>query len=206
MVTSDDCSYAGQLLLTVRPTVKFQARCALEIMVALIDSMKKNGIYKDALIIFMADHGAFVAPKGLRGPISADKKTMEVLDPRLAALAMPLLAIKRPGDSGPIAFSNAPTSVIDSAKTISEILDLDDISIGQNVFEISETAPRKRMFYSYEYTREEWGGDFLTPITESIVDGPVLDRSSWTAAETYLPNNVVRRGKSELRTYHATFR
>lgn len=191
MVTGEDCSYAGQVLVTVRPTVKFQAGCALEKMITLIESMKKHGVYDDALIVFMADHGVFVAPTGLHGPISADKKAMEVLDPRLVALAMPLFAIKRPGDSGPIKFSNAPTSVIDSAKTITDVLALDANATGRNVYNINETEERKRNFYFYENAKDEWGSDFLAPITEVIVDGPVIDRASWKVTKTYLPNNVI---------------
>ena len=124
MVTDENCDYAGQVLETVRPTVKWQAGCALEELVKLLEQMKVAGIYDDALIILMADHGAWVPPTGLSGSVSDDGKSVEVVYPQLVALSLPLLAIKRPGDTGPFRISNAMTWVTDMPATVSHALKL----------------------------------------------------------------------------------
>ena len=191
MVTDENCKYAGQVLKTVRPTVKLQAGCALEELVKLLEQMKIAGIYDDALIILMADHGAWVLPKGLSGPVSDGGKSIEVLDPDMAALSLPLLAIKRPRDTAPFRISNALTWVPDTPATVSHILNLHGEFPGRNVFDIGEDEERQRRFYYYGYESSNWDSDYLLPIHETTVDGRAVVLDSWRAVGTYLPGGAV---------------
>ncbi len=187
MVTDENCRYAGGVLHTIRPTVKLQAGCALQEMVALLERMKDLGIYDDALIIFMADHGAWIPPTGLKGVLASDKKSIEVIKPGILGLALPLLAIKRPGDSGALKISNAPSWITDTPITITQTLNLDAEFGGRNVFELTESEQRERRFYYYGYELGDWGNDYLAPIDEAIVDGPVKFRQSWRPGKKFLP-------------------
>jgi hypothetical protein len=187
MVTDENCRYAGGVLHTVRKTVKLQAGCALKEMVALLERMKDLGIYDDALIIFMADHGAWIPPTGLQGVLASDRKSIEVINPKLLGLALPLLAIKRPGDTRALKISNAPSWITDTPITITQTLNLDAEFGGRNVFGLTESERRERRFYYYEYRRGEWDHDYLTQIGEAIVDGPVKFRGSWRPGKKFLP-------------------
>jgi hypothetical protein len=200
MVTNDQCEYAGKVLPTVRETVKNQARCGLIEILKLFEEMKKAGIYDDTLIILMADHGAWVPPKGLTGIPQDDGQSIKVLNPQIMALAQPLLAIKRPGETGALRISDAPTSIIDTAATIADAMDLDTEFDGLSVFELGQSETRERKHFVYQYQRSEWTDQYLSPIQEFSVNGKGVDSSSWQARDIYLPGGIVRKsqGKSSL--------
>jgi hypothetical protein len=200
IVANEECGYAGRVLPTVRNTVKIQAMCSLVELKRLFDRMKQAGIYEKSLIILMGDHGAWVAPPGLKGKMSSDGKSIEIFDPGFVALSQPLLAIKRPGAKGALQFSDAPSWIIDTAATIADVLNLDGSYDGRSVYTLGETENRVRGFHVYQYQRSEWTDDYLSPIQYFRVDGKGADTSTWQETLLYLPGGDKQKivGKSSL--------
>jgi len=193
MVANENCEYAGQVLPTVRETVKIQARCSLVELVLLLEKMKDLGIYDDATIILMADHGAWVSPKGLRGQAGSgpDGKYTAFMNHTIVAMALPLMAIKPPNASGPMKTSLAFSSIIDTPTTIASIIGLDAGFGGRSVFDVPIGEPRERRHYSYQYDRSEWKAEYLAPIQEFIVTGSAFDSAAWQFGDQFLPEGVI---------------
>lgn len=95
MVANENCEYAGQELITSRATVKTQAKCSLEEVVKLLEKMKKLGIYDDALIILMADHGAWIPPVGQIGYVLSNRKSPAIINPEAIPTAALTVMAKR---------------------------------------------------------------------------------------------------------------
>jgi hypothetical protein len=189
MVATESCDFAGQILPTVRPNVLNQSRCSLVETVLVLEQMKALGIYDDALIVLMGDHGAWVQPKGVRLGVEPDGtlKPMAVTPSQLA-LSLPLLAIKIPGSTGVLRISNAPTSTVDVPDTISAALELNESFGRRNILALPEDAQRERKFHIYKHDRSEINAEYLTPIQEYIVDGDVYDGASWRLGKLYPPD------------------
>jgi hypothetical protein len=200
IVANEQCGYAGRVLPTVRETVKTQARCALAALVELFDAMKKAGIYDSTLIVLMADHGAWVPPTGLTGIPHRDGKAAEVINPQFVALSQPLLAIKKPGDSGDMKANTAPSWIVDTAATVAETLNLTTKFDGKSVFRIDENESRKRSFFVYQYQRSDWNSDYLSPIQEFSINGKGVDSTSWHEDTLHLPGGISQdiEGRSSL--------
>lgn len=190
MVVNESCEYAGRVLPTVRETVKIHAKCSLSEVVKLLEKMKQLNIYDDAMIVLMADHGAWVPPAGLTGYVRADGRTV-AMNPTTVAMALPLMAIKRPGASGALHISMAPSSIVDIPATIASVLTLDEEFDGHSAFDLLPDELRERRHYSYQYRRSEWTADYLSPIQEFIVKGSVFDSAAWRLGDKFLPNGVV---------------
>ena len=193
MVTNKECRYAGKVLETVRETVKFQSGCALDEILRLFEKMRALGIYDDALIVLMADHGAWVPPLRL-GAVRRPDGKVETVDPFLTALAMPLLAIKRPGEKHTLRISDAQSWVPDTSRTIAESLRIETPFDGRNVYELDAEEGRDRYFYFYDYSADDWKNDYLSAITEVKIAGLVRDINAWTAVRRYLPYGEIEQG------------
>lgn len=166
---------------TTRENVMLQAGCGLEAVLAIFDSMKAAGIYDDAMIILMADHGAWVPVRGLASsPESA-------IDSRSLAMAIPLLAIKRPGAHGTLMVSDAPTAITDVPRTIADELGLEAGFPGVSVFALDENARRERVNMTYVYGRNDEFEGYLLPMIEKRVVGDVYDPDSWSTVDRHEP-------------------
>jgi len=192
MVTTAQCTYAGRVLQTVRETVMNQATCGLIEVVNLLENMKRLGIYDDATIVLMGDHGAWVPPVGLREVVNPDSGSIKVINPAVVALAAPLLAVKRPGESGPMKINDAPSWIVDTAATIAKATGLEANFAGKSVFDLDPEEPRERRLLFYQYDHSEWADNYLAPIQEYIVNGSIFDRSSWRYTATHLQNGASR--------------
>lgn len=190
MVVKKSCEFAGQVLYAVRENVLNQARCSLLETVRVLEKMKALGIYDDALIVIMGDHGAWVRPKGLKEETEPDgtPKPM-LLRSSQHALSLPLLAIKIPGSTGVLRVSNAPTWTADVPDTISAALGFSDNFGRRNILTLPEDDQRERRFHFYKYERGELDSDYLQPIQEYIVDGDVYDVASWRLGKLFPPGN-----------------
>jgi hypothetical protein len=185
MVANEQCDYAGKILPTIRYTAKIQARCSLIEIVALFDKMKSQGIYDNTTIILMADHGTWARAKGVLGEQSEDGKYIGGLDPQMVSLAHPLMAIKLPNASDAMTTSTVYSSIIDTAATIANAMHLDSKIGGRSILELTEGEPRSRRHYYYKYRKDDWDAEFLGPILEFIVEGPVLDTNSWRVGRLF---------------------
>jgi hypothetical protein len=188
MVVNDSCDYAGQILPTARPNVLNQARCSLLETVLVLEKMKELGIYDDALIVLMGDHGAWIPPRGLKVELEPDgSPKLAMLKPFQQALALPLLAIKVPGSNGELRVSNAPTWTVDVPDTMSVALGFNEKFGRRDILTLAEDEQRERRFNFYEYWRGEQDADYLKPIQEYVVEGDVYDGASWRVGKLYPP-------------------
>lgn len=184
--TDGNCRYAGGSLPIKRETATWQMRCTLDLVISLFDKMKEAGIYDSSLIIIMGDHGAQVTPLRYESKTQTDDEEYHFdLDAWIMAQMTPLMLIKLPGESGLLEVSNAPTSMLDTAATISSILDLDQAYQGVSMFKLDPATERTRRHYFYHWTREDYDTEYSAPIQEFIVNGSIYDRESWQLGTEY---------------------
>ena len=195
MVADKNCKYAGRVLQTIRPTVMTQAKCSLGEVINLLERMKELDIYDDALIILMADHGAWVSPRGLMGQRQPDGVTDVRHFPTIVAQALPLMAIKPPAASGNIRVSTAPSWIVDTPATVASVLGFDEDFNGRSAFDLNPEETRERRHYFYRYQRSDWKTErlYLSPIQEYVVKGSAFHSSDWYTGDRYLPNGIVER-------------
>jgi hypothetical protein len=190
MVLTSSCTYAGSVLPTVRTNVTNQARCSLLNVMQLFKSLKDKGLYDSTTIILMGDHGAYVPPK--RFPLQDDDaRPGSINNPFLVAMATPLLAIKPARSRTPLKVSTAPTSILDTAATVTDLMGIDREGPGSSVFSLAPSVKRVRRYYSYQYKRSEWTDDYLSPIQEYRIHGNVLNPASWVPSNQYHPQGRV---------------
>ena len=195
LVANTNCGYAGHVLPIVRENAKTQAKCSLIEAVKLLEKMKELGIYDDALIVIMADHGVWVPPAGLKlkEAVVAPNGQKVTMNPTIVAQALPLLAVKRPGAKGPLQTSMAPSWIIDTPATIASILGFKEKFDGVSIFDIQPEEQRVRKHYFYQYNRREWKVDYLNPLQEFTIKGSVFNTEYWEAGNRLLPGGIVAK-------------
>jgi hypothetical protein len=196
MVVDDQCAYTGGAIERNRETVTWQSRCTLEFVIDLLGRMKELGIYDDALIVLMADHGGHIPPDRYRPPDPAETSRGFVMNPWVVAMASPLLLIKLPGASGPLRTSPAQTSALDTAATVGAILGLKERFPGTDVLGIEADAVRERRFYQYTWRRADYVTDYILPIQELLIRGSLYENDSWSFGEVFEPPDA-KTEKSE---------
>jgi len=190
MVTTADCEYAG-VLPSIRDNIISQARCGLIEVVRLLEKMKELGIYNDATIVLQADHGVWVAPRGLELKAGAGDKNRFIVHPASVGEALPLMAVKLPHASGSIETSLVYSSITDTPATIASVMGLDSDFDGRSIFDLAPGEARERKHYIYEYLRSEWKADYLAPMQEYVVNGSAYNSATWRKTDKYLPKGVV---------------
>ncbi len=164
-----DCQY------TEESNVQEQAKGCLNIIYEYIAQMKRLGVYDDATIIIMADHG--------------------IADSNL--LHQPLFIIKRPGATGSLQISDAPVSHSDFIPTILQLAGLDYADYGMSVYEAGQNTDRERRYLCYIWD-DGWADQYLPAITEYLVHGPADDYTSYTPTGKRFTNKGV---ESIIATY-----
>lgn len=135
---------------------------SLEIVYDYIEQMRELGIYEDATIIIMADHGS----SGGGDTLDLPQQT-----------AVPLFIVKPAGISNqPIRISNAPVSHTDFRATAYEGFSLDYSGIGQSVFDIDEKAQRDRYYYYSALYSDEAGE---VELREYKIEGDARDGANY---------------------------
>jgi len=184
-VGDEHCEFDG-----VRPTgrenVLQQADCGLQAVLDVFSRMKELGIYDDSLIILMADHGAWVRLDGFDPQNESD-----AIDSMSAAMAVPLLAIKRSNDTGEYRVSNAPTSITDLPATVAAALGLEGQFPGIDAFTMPDGKTRERHHYKYFYGENRNAPGYLNKMHEVIVNGSVYDHEAWRNGRKYSPQGQV---------------
>lgn len=130
-----------------------QSMGSLQIIDAYMEQMKKLGIYDDATIIIMADHGDANDDYGIKNA------------------AHGILLVKEQGAGRTFSESTAPVSYFDLHSTIFSAL---GTSNGETFFDIAEDADRVRNFYLY-YSKN---GSFV--VDEYTIHGHINDKDSLT--------------------------
>lgn len=183
-VGNRNCEHDGRRSSS-RENVTNQARCGLSAILDLFEEMKKQDIYDRSLIVMMADHGAWVRVEGID---TADRD--DTLDSLGIAQAIPVLAIKRPGDQNAFAVSKLPTSIIDVPATIADVLDIDATFPGIPIFTMDAEKIRERRHYTYSPGNNPDHEGYLNPMQEYVVSGSPLHAESWRAGKRYSPQSI----------------
>ena len=188
MVVNNQCEYVGRTLPRNRLTVTAQSKCSLDAVIKILDSMKKNKIFDDSIIVIMSDHGAYLPPYRYKSEVITDNNNSFKIEPWLVAQVTPLMLIKLSGtNTKPLTTSDVPSSIIDTAATIASILEFNEEFSGQSILDISTSVSRERKHYFYEWKREDWVTDYTGPIQEFIVEGSIYDIHSWRLGEVFYP-------------------
>ena len=179
IVVDRECRFIGLTDMT-RQSYTEQSRCAVKLVVGLLDRARALGIYDSSLIIVSSDHGTDLEPAGFAGkseslPLVPGPSTVRL--PAIASTAKAVMLIKPPNRTGPITVSDAPTSHVDLPATVLDLLGLPG-SAEANMFRRTAQEPRTRLFGMYNpHVRFPKGRlDRLDVLT---IDGHVLDGAAW---------------------------
>lgn len=186
-VLDADCKWIG-----VQPPARAhyidQTRCAVRLVEDLIARLKALGVYDRMLFVIAADHGTFFAPPSFEGFVPQPAAMTW-----LVGRAMPLLMVKPPGATGPLAVSSAPTTISDVAATVASAVDLDFAFPGTPVFDLdpdpsSETGtPRERHYDAY-FWEDVGPKDLHFPFVHRFaIRGPVRRADAWHYLGTFYP-------------------
>lgn len=181
LVVNGDCAFTGQKPLH-RPVYTAQARCALTVVQRILSRLRGLGAYDRSIILLTADHGWNIerADHPLKGRVTP----VGPLD-GIVLGAMPLLAIKRAGASGPLETSWAPTALTDVPATILDAAGLPtDVVAGESVFDVDPQTPRPRTYAYHSWRNADWERPFFDALHVFDVNGRVLDANAWTFRES----------------------
>jgi len=176
-VVDADCSFIGPQRAS-RLSYAAQGRCALAVVQKLFDRLRALGVYDRTVIILTSDHGW----NRLRPdhPLEGVKTPAGNLDD-VAVRAMPLLAVKPAGSSGPLRTSYAPTAITDVPATILNLIGIPNDQLpGRSVLQIDPNVSRRRTYAHHSWDNAAWGRPYLDLLHVFSIDGRVTDPTAWT--------------------------
>ena len=183
IVVDADCSFIGRQPRN-RTTFAAQARCGLTVVQRLLDKLRALGVYDRSIILLTSDHGWYL-PRADH-PLRHLKSPVGSLD-RVALGAMPLLAIKPAGRSGPLQTSYAPTALTDIPATILDLVSLKSDSLpGEPAFGLDATSRRRRTYAFHTWKNADWSRPYFDVLHLFAVEGRVLDPDAWTFEKSIL--------------------
>jgi len=182
----DNCRFVPALPNNLKNRVA-QARCALDQFLRLLGKLRSSGIYDSAMIILQADHGAGEEIIMVHNDGTQGKDSFPAEMPRIASLALPLLAVKPPYARGPIKISKAPVALTDLPATILSILGIREAFDGRNIFEVDQNEKRTRKFYYYDWSKTNWDNEYFDGLYEFDIAGNPYDRNSWRMVRSFDP-------------------
>jgi phosphoglycerol transferase MdoB-like AlkP superfamily enzyme len=181
LVLDRECEFVGSRTVE-RDAYAEQSRCALRLVGGLLDRLRALGIYDSSAIVLTADHGWRLPRRG--HPLAGTTTPAGDLQ-NVALTAMPLLAVKPFGASGPVRVSLAPTAVTDIPATIAGLAGLSGHAFpGQSVLDIAEGSGRARSFAFHTWGNADWRREYFDALYVFSVDGPIREPASWTFKET----------------------
>jgi hypothetical protein len=125
-------SQAPSALANTRENYLNEARPTVALMVKWIERLKALELYDEALIIFQSDHGGGYEPDFM------------------PSRSLALLAVKPPGARGPLAISDAPSTVADVAATVLEAAGIEDPSFaGPSLFALNGADRLRRFVFQH---------------------------------------------------------
>jgi hypothetical protein len=208
-VADRQCGWVDVQPLT-REAYADQAACALRMFRELMDALRARDIYDASLVVLQSDHGGGqrVSMRNVPAHASGGNGTLtpEVVQSRVAAAALALLAVKLPHATGPLVVSDAPSALGDIGATVLRAAGLPAPAGAPSVFELRPEVPRLRVFHAYAWENGKWRADFLGPIQRYEVRGDVYDLAAWRAGEVVLEADGGRRSaRVDLGTPEASY-
>lgn len=160
-------------------------------MGAFVKKLQQMGVYDDAAVFIMGDHGLLwgsdAVHYGAYAPAQTEKTNS--LDPfAKKPRALPMVLFKPPKATGKLQISDKPVSLLDIAPTVLDVAGIEpDIQYeGVSLLQLDD-GPRVRKFFSSEYKKRSSG-----PLYEYAVSG-----FSWHDQSWIYTGNVLYKGKKE---------
>jgi hypothetical protein len=176
IVLDRECGFAGHQPMTL-DTYTQQARCTLVIVGRFLERLRSLQAYDRSIILMTSDHGWNVP--GPDHPLQGVETPAGALD-QIGTGAMPILAVKPAGRSGPLQTSYAPTSLTDIPATILDLLGLPPAELpGQSAFRMDPKAARRRIYRFHSWKNTNWKDSYYDVLYEFSVEGRVLDPKAW---------------------------
>ena len=95
--------------------------------------------------------------------------------------AMPLLAVKPAGSSGPLRTSYAPTAITDIPATILDLIGIPSDQLpGRSALQIDTNVSRRRTYAHHSWGEGAWGQLYLDLLHVFSIDGRITDPNAWT--------------------------
>lgn len=177
LVLDAECRFVGRQKFTAA-AYGAQARCALRVVQRFLHRLRELDAYDRSVIVVAADHGWMFERPG--HPLKGIPTPAGPLD-RIASGAMPLLAVKPAGASGPVRTSQAPTSVTDIPATVATLAGVAAHPLpGRSVFDVAPAEPRTRTYAFHSWSDGDWKRRYFQAMLLFDVNGPVLRPESWT--------------------------
>ena len=176
-VVGADCSYLGPRPVT-RSSYAAQARCALSVVQKLLDQLRALGVYDRTAIVLTSDHGW----NRLRPdhPLEGVQTPAGNLDD-VGVRAMPLLAVKPAGSSGPLRTSYAPTAITDIPATILDLISVPNNEFpGRSALQSDPNVSRRRTYAHHSWQHADWGRRYFELLHVFSIDGRITQPSAWT--------------------------
>jgi len=165
-VLGADCEPLARMLIQTPRAYLLQAGCSLRLAGQLLQTLERIGLYESSLLVIVSDHGAAVQlPFETRHAVETGR-------------AQPLVLVKPPGARGALRSDATPISLTDLPATVAELVGLQVRYPGQSLFGEAHASPRTRRYY--EYSSAATNGEYLPPIQETQVRGPIDDPASWS--------------------------
>ena len=157
-----------------------QAEAALKMLLGLLETLEREGVYDNSRIMVVADHGrsGIGLRRDLLGLVS-DMPSSTELEERMA-LASPLFLTKDFNATGRLRMSHAPVHLQDVARSLADVTGAAGRFPGYSVFSETPPAGRPRYFYDYRWQDHGWGADYLVPITEYRIQGHAWMPDAWS--------------------------
>lgn len=188
----ENYSYVG-LVKENRPSYIDQSRGALKLVERFVNKLIVHGLYDDALIIVVADHGSHSISMRPNDLINEDAFGSSSISLDVLAAARPLFLVKPSGASGDLSLSNYSVHLGDIPELLTYCLEWSDC------FSFLDRPSFKREYYHYNWTSEfwSWSQQFMPPMRKFVVNGDVRDLTNW--ADTgliYSNGGVVKVGNA----------
>ncbi len=159
------------------------ARGELKLVRLFLDGLREMGIYDQALIFILGDHGHPFGAYDVRVPPDLGEAGAAAAPgfDRVLRSGIPLLLAKRPGDRGELRITDAPASLADVPATIFDELGMEKQGSGEPLFSIPVDRPRERRFFHYSWKHSNWMNAYLPPLVEYRILGHAWLAPSWQA-------------------------
>ncbi len=145
-----------------------QARGVLKLTGQLLEKLEQLGIYRDAEIIIVGDHGAH--NKG--APVDMlDSESEFDHSPQIIGTARPIFLYKPSGDIGPLSINTTPVHLADVPCLLK--------SDCPSHIQARSLPPEVRLHYRYEWRHEFWQKDYSPQMTQYEITGDVRRYQSW---------------------------
>ena len=174
MVLDSACNFRKDNELQLLYKMNSQEYCGFNHVLNLLNKLKKLGIYDETMIILSSDHGSTYSSDKLSNVFLSEN-----INPLHYSMSLATVMIKPFHSRGKLQSSSVPVSLHDIPKTILDESSIKNKLQGKNIFKLSKSDKRERIYYFYDWTKESKFIKKLPPFKTYKVTGEVNKVGSW---------------------------